>query len=206
MVTIFVHRDGRTERAPAVEPAWLDPAAPVSLWVDLASPTPDESRLLGDVFGFHELAVEDASSALQYPKVEAYDGYLYLVLHGIDFRASEHAFATHDVDFFLGRNLLVTVHDGNRRSVEEVRALCDRSGKLLADGPVAVLHRIVDSLVDHYAPEVDKLEDRLDAIRLTCCRRPMAARSGCCWTETGHRVAAARGAAAARRRGTARTP
>ena len=164
MVTIFVHRDGRTERAPAIEPAWLDPAAPVSLWVDLASPTPDESRLLGEVFGFHELAVEDASSALQYPKVEAYDGYLYLVLHGIDFRASEHAFATHDVDFFLGRNLLVTVHDGNRRSVEEVRALCDRSGTLLADGPVAVLHRIVDSLVDHYGPEVDKLEDRLDAI------------------------------------------
>jgi len=119
---------------------------------------------LTDVFHFHELAVEDAASSLQYPKVETYDGYLYLVLHGIDFETAQHTFATHDIDFFLGRNYLVTIHDGHQRSVAEVRDQCERDGHLLARGPVGLLHRIVDTLIDHYAPEVDKLEHRLDEV------------------------------------------
>src|SRR5678810_1196684 len=49
------------------------------------------------------------------------DGYLYVVLHGIDFRAGEKGFATHDVDFFIGPNYLVTVHDGNSRSIDEIQ-------------------------------------------------------------------------------------
>jgi magnesium transporter len=164
VLTIFVHRAGSTQRAHDIDPAWLEPSANVHVWVDLAGPTPEESRILTDVFHFHELAVEDAASALQYPKVETYDGYLYLVLHGIDFEAAQHTFATHDIDFFLGRNYLVTIHDGHQLSVAEVRDQCERDGHLLARGPVGLLHRIVDTLVDHYAPEVDKLEHRLDEV------------------------------------------
>ena len=72
------------------------------VWVDLAAPSIPESLILSDTFAFHPLSVEDATSALQYPKIEAYDGYLYAILHGIDFHAGEHGFASHDVDFFIG--------------------------------------------------------------------------------------------------------
>jgi Mg2+ and Co2+ transporter CorA len=41
-------------------------------------------------------------SARQYPKVEAYDGYLYVILHGIEYERRG-SFSTNDVDFFLGR-------------------------------------------------------------------------------------------------------
>jgi magnesium transporter len=108
--------------------------------------------------------VEDAMSKLQYPKVEAYDGYLYVILHGIESKAAEHCFATHDVDFFVGPNYLVTVHDGDSRSIADLRDHATRNAKILAEGPVALLHRIVDTMVDHYRPEMDKLEDRLDAL------------------------------------------
>lgn len=172
MITIFVHRNGRTERATEVDPMWLDPAAQVHLWADLTEPTPAEAKILTDVFHFHELAVEDAGSALQYPKVEAYDGCLYLVLHGIDYKASKHTFATHDIDFFLGRNFLVTIHDAHHRSVAEVRDQSERAGHLLVHGPVALLHRIVDTLIDHYNPEVDKLEKRLDAVETEVLSKP----------------------------------
>lgn len=164
MLTVFVHRNGRTERVAAVDPAWLDPAANVYVWTDLAAPTPEEARILSDIFHFHELAVEDATSALEYPKVEAYDGYLYLILHGIDFQARKHAFATHDIDFFLGRNFVVSVHDGHQQSVAGVREQLERNGQLLAHGPVPLLHRLVDTLIDYYNPELDKLENRLDAV------------------------------------------
>jgi magnesium transporter len=147
-----------------VEPAWLDPASPVVLWVDIVSPSDAEQRLLSEIFKFHPLSVEDALSALQFPKIEPYPGYLYLVLHGIDFKKGQTQFATHDVDFFLGRNYLVTVHDGNSRSIEGLKAVCNRHEGVLREGPVGVLHRIVDSMVDNYRPSVEELEDRISAL------------------------------------------
>jgi magnesium transporter len=164
VITVFVHDGGRTRPAPSVEPAWLRPESGASVWVDLAAPTPDEARVLRDVFRFHELAVEDALSQRHHPKIEAYDSYLYLILHGIDFEASRHRFATHDTDFFLGPTFLVTVHGGNRRSIADVRELCARSPHVLAEGPAALMHRIVDAMVDHYEPEADKIEDGIDAL------------------------------------------
>jgi magnesium transporter len=110
------------------------------------------------------LSVEDAKSKLQYPKVEAFDGYLYLVLHGVESKAEQGTFATHDVDFFVGANHLVTVHDGDSRSIAELRDHTTRNKRILGEGPVALLHRIVDTMVDHYRPEIDRLEDRLDAL------------------------------------------
>src|SRR5438034_8495471 len=121
MVTILVHRNGRTERATSLDRGWLNPAAGVMVWVDLESPSIPESLVLSDTFGFHPLSVEDAMSARQYPKAEAYDGYLYVILHGIESKVADHCFATHDVDFFVGPNYLVTVHDGDARSIIDLR-------------------------------------------------------------------------------------
>ena len=150
-----------------VEREWLDPSAPVTLWVDLTAPTDDDFRLLNDVFGFHPLSVEDARSTLQYPKVEPYPGYLYLVLHGIDLTKGRAQFATRDVDFFLGRNYLVTVHDGESRSIGRLRELCDQHERILSEGAVGLLHRIVDTMVEHYRPAIEGFEERLNKLEDT---------------------------------------
>ena len=147
-----------------VESNWLDLSSPVTFWADLASPTDDESRILSEIFHFHPLSVEDARSALQYPKVEPYPGYLYLVLHGIDLAKGKSQFATRDVDFFLGRNYLVTVHDGHSRSIHRIHELCDQHERILSEGPVALLHRIVDAMIDHYRPAIQEIEARLDKV------------------------------------------
>lgn len=148
-----------------IEPGWLTLSSPVTLWVDLSAPTEEELRTtLSDVFAFHPLSVEDARSALQYPKVEPYPGYVYLVLHGIDLKKGKSQFATRDVDFFLGRNYLVTVHSGESRSVSRVHEICDRHDYVLSEGPAALLHRIVDTMVDNYRPAIDELEARLDKL------------------------------------------
>jgi len=162
VITIFIHRGGKTEQVTSIERVWLTPASGIMVWVDLAAPSIPESLILRDTFKFHPLSVEDAMSARQYPKAEAYDGYFYVILHGIDFRGGEHCFGTHDVDFFVGPNYLVTVHDGDSRSIDDLRGHATRNPKILSEGPVALLHRIVDAMVDSYRPEIDKLEDRLD--------------------------------------------
>jgi magnesium transporter len=162
MLTIYVSNGRETRRADEVEPEWLLPKSGYYVWVDLQCPTEDEARILSEPFGFHELAIEDALKEIQTPKVESYGEYLYLILHGIDFSATEHCFATHEVDIFLGDRFLVTVHDEFSRSMERLREVCPRNDFVLAEGPVALLHRIVDSMVDNYRPEVEKLEARLD--------------------------------------------
>jgi magnesium transporter len=151
-------------RAERVEPRWLDPSSTAMVWVDLARPTDEESQILADLFHFHPLSIEDAQSKLQYPKVEPYPGYLYLILHGIDVRRGPEAFATRDVDFFIGATYLVTVHDGESPSITQLRELCDRHERLLAEGPVALVHRIVDGMVDHYRPVMEALEQRIDRL------------------------------------------
>ena len=164
MNTIFVHKNGQSEQATSIDRSWLAPGAGVFVWVDLAAPSILESLVLTDTFQFHPLSVEDAMARIQFPKIEAYDGYLYVVLHGIDFHASDECFATDDVDFFLGPNYLVTVHDGHSLPINDLRAHLTRNAKILGEGPVALFHRIVDAMVDHYRPEIDKLEERLTAI------------------------------------------
>jgi hypothetical protein len=164
LTTIFAHRNGRTEQVTSIDRTWLDPAASVVLWVDIAAPSVPESLILSDTFGFHPLSVEDAMSALQFPKVEPYDGYLYAVLHGLAYNKGDEGFKTHDIDFFLGRTFLVTVHDGTSRSISEIRDHCPRNHNILGDGPVALFHRIVDLMIDRYMPEVDEFEEWMDEI------------------------------------------
>jgi magnesium transporter len=165
VIRVFAHANGRTSQADRVDPAWLAPDSGVTVWVDLMNPTPDEGKqILSDVFHFHELSVDDALSALQFPKVESYGAYLYLILHRIDFAAREHCFQTHDVDFFLGDRFLVTIHSGDSRSFEQVSAICQRNTMALGEGSAALLHRIVDVIVDNYRPEIEQLSGRLDEL------------------------------------------
>lgn len=174
MLTIYRSQAGVTECVDRIDPAWLSPGSGVWVWADLAEPTPEEGRILADVFHFHELSIEDAMSEIHHPKVEPYGSYLYVILHGIDFRESEHCFRTQDVDFFLGDQFLVTVHPGISRTIAEMRGICVRNDRALGEGPAALFHRIVDAMVDHYRPEVDQLEERLDALEAEIFERPDA--------------------------------
>jgi magnesium transporter len=164
VISVYVNHGGATECVERVEPDWLAPGSEVTLWADIVQPVEEDFRILSDVFKFHPLSVEDARSALQFPKIEPYGHYLYLVLHGIDLKKGQTQIGTRDIDFFLGRNFLVTVHDGDSRSIARLREVCDRHERVLLEGPVALLHRIVDSMVDHYRPAIEELEDRIGKI------------------------------------------
>lgn len=164
MITIFAHQNGSTSSADRVDPRWLRPDSGVWVWVDLSAPTAEEMGILSSVFHFHELSIEDARAEIHHPKVETYGSYVYVILHGIDFRAREHRFSTQDVDFFLGPQFLVTVHGGVSRSIGKTAEICEKNSYVLEEGPAALMHRIVDTMIDNYRPEVEKLQQRLDRL------------------------------------------
>ena len=172
MIAYYVHREGRTERLDALDPAWVTPESGVRVWADVTEPTEMDGRVLETVFGLHPLAVQDAIETVNNPKVEMFAGVLHAVLHGIDFQSDTDTFDTHDTDFFLTRSYLITVHDGKRRSIQRVHELCLQNQAVLGEGPAALMHRIVDTMVDHYRPEVEELEERLDQIEEQVLEQP----------------------------------
>lgn len=164
MLTVLVHEHGATRTAAAVDAAWLAPASGVLLWVDIVDPVEADLRLLTDPFDFHPLAVQNARSAVQFPKVEPYERFLYLVLHAIDQAPKEGTLVTGDIDFFLGANFLVTVHASPTRSVTDLRAICEGHHHVWAEGTVGLLHRIIDGMVDNYRPAMEEVEQRIEDV------------------------------------------
>src|SRR5437764_12951944 len=99
-----------------VFPALQDPNAHV--WIDLEAPTDQEARqVLEDAFHFHPLSIEDCLAPDSAPKVEEYSPrendqfapYLFVVLHAVNYNRNG-VFATSELNFFLAKNFLVTVH------------------------------------------------------------------------------------------------
>lgn len=172
MVLYHVYRDGVTSHPDGIEREWVAPGSPVRVWADVRKPTPEDAEVLREVFGIHPLAVDHALEAEQHPRLEVFERVLYVVLHGINFERERDTFETHDTDFFLTKEYLVTVHDGQRRSIAHVEALCHKTDLILAEGTSALMHRIIDTMVDHYRPEIDEVELELDRIEDEVIQQP----------------------------------
>ena len=174
MITIFVHRDGKTEQAHEHRSrlARIRPPA-CTFWVDLAAPSIPESLILSDTFAFHPLSVEDAMSARQYPKAEAYDGYLYVILHGIDFTPGEQRLRARTTSTSSSaRTTSSPSTTATRASITELRDHATRNPQDPRRRPGrAACTASSTRWSTHYRPEIDKLEDRLDELEKADLRR-----------------------------------
>ena len=166
MVHSFVFAEGKlVERDMdlATIPMLLKDAG-VHVWVDMENPTPEESkRVLEGIFQFHPLAIDDCLAPSQLPKVEEYDGYLFFVIHAVDFNRKDEHFRTEELNLFLGKNFLVTWH---REPLKSIQAALDRCGKTTqaARGSDRVAHSILDALVDNYLPVLHEFGDDVNEV------------------------------------------
>ena len=136
------------------------------LWVDLQQEAIDRCRpLLLETFGFHPLAVEDALEEKHVPKVDAWDGYIYLVLHAIQFMPEvERPLATLELDTFVGKNYLVTYSSKPIAALERVWENYQRDERSLARGAERLLYEISDELVADTLPVIEAIDDIIDTI------------------------------------------
>ncbi len=134
------------------------------VWVDLESPTPDEAAVLLRVFRFHPVAVEDALEDVVHPKVDDYGKYLYVVLHGVlhDTLPEDGTVMMHEVDFFLGRELVVTHHEGVSMSCNKVWERVRRTPELFLGGCDLIFAAIVEAMIDRYMPVIEAFDERVD--------------------------------------------
>lgn len=136
----------------------------IHVWVDLQNPTAEESkRVLETIFQFHPLAIEDCLAPSTLPKVEEYDGYLFIVIHAVDFNRKDEHFQTVELNLFLGKNFLVTWHG---EQIKSILAALDRCGRAtqVARGSDRVAHSILDALVDSYLPVLHEFGDDVNEV------------------------------------------
>jgi magnesium transporter len=165
------YRDGRRQQAapmPAEEAAAICRREPGFVWLGMVEPQPDELVAMQDVFGLHELAVEDAQSFHLRPKVEQYDeGVTFVIL-----RTARYVEETEEVDFgevavFVGESFLITVRQGAASDLHGSRLRLEQRPQLLEAGPHAALWAILDKVVDDYAPVVEALERDIEEVEQT---------------------------------------
>jgi magnesium transporter len=134
------------------------------VWIGLYEPTEEEFDSLQREFNLHPLAVEDAIHAHQRPKVEVYDGMIFMVLKTARYVDPTEVIELGEVLVFLGKDYVITVRHGQGSSLAGVREELERNPEHLRRGPGAALHAILDRVVDDYQPAIEGLETDIDEV------------------------------------------
>jgi magnesium transporter len=143
------------------------------VWIGLYEPTEPQLMLLGDEFGLHPLAMEDALEAHQRPKLERYGDHgetLFAVLKTVSYvphdqlTATSEVVETGEVMVFCGPGFVITVRHGAHGELKRLRQSLEAEPKRLRPGPGGVLYAIADHVVDAYLDVADSVQGDIDTI------------------------------------------
>jgi magnesium transporter len=168
IVDLAVYDEGRRRPgvlaiADALEAA-SDPGS--FTWIGLHHPTQSEFDSVRHEFGLHELAVEDAVKAHQRPKLEVYGTDIFVVLKTARYLDVEETVEFAEIQLFVGRDYVVAVRHGEASALAEVRKRLEDDPERMALGPMAVLHAVMDRVVDDYEPVIAGLDNDMREIEV----------------------------------------
>ena len=134
------------------------------VWVDLLEP--DEAQLceLADELGLHELAVEDALSPHQRPKLDRYDDHLFVSCHAVETDIENGELLETEIDAFVHDRWFITVRKNDRFDIETVTARWDRSPNLAVNGVSFLLYGLLDVIVDGYFDAIQTFDEYYETI------------------------------------------
>jgi magnesium transporter len=134
------------------------------VWIGFFEPTEEEFESLATEFDLHPLAVEDAIHAHQRPKLEVFGDMVLLVLKTARYVDPTEVIELGELLVFLGHDYVITVRHGEASELRVVREELERDPERMRSGPGAVLHAILDRVVDDYAPAIDGLQEDIDEV------------------------------------------
>jgi magnesium transporter len=150
-------------------------AAGEFLWLDLDGVDDEARDLLLTVFKVHPLAVEDAQNFGQRPKLEDYDDFMYMVVHG----ASTDQSSTEEVHFIFADHFVITIHHGPCIYMDEVRErIAHRRASEVRAPQIAVIYLVIDELVDSFFPMLNKFDNEIDDLEDAILVKPTDAQLG----------------------------
>ena len=128
-------------------------------WVGLAEPTAEEMARVGRQYGLHPLAVEDAMTPAQAPKLDVYDDLSFIITRTAEFEGEESESLVYgQTAIFISCDYIITVRFGSARAHSALRKKLEKDPQHLAQGPDYVAHAVLDFVVDGFAPIIDQVE------------------------------------------------
>jgi magnesium transporter len=137
------------------------------VWIGMHEPSPEELQAVQDLYGLHPLAVEDALSAHQRPKLERYDQMLFLVVKTLWYVDEHDAVETGEIAVFVGDHFVVTVRHGEGAQLSEARHRLEGHDQVLMHGPSAVVYAVCDEVVDGYEDVAASLAEDVDEVEMS---------------------------------------
>jgi magnesium transporter len=138
-------------------------------WLDLTSPSDEEIKRLGQILNFHPLAIEDTLHFDQRPKLDEYDGYVFMVFYGADERPDYEGDFLHEVHFFVSGQYLITVHRAPLPALDVQRGKLERQ---ILHSEQFVLYRVIDALTDSFFPLLARMDDEIDELEKAMVENP----------------------------------
>lgn len=139
-------------------------------WIDMIGPTQEHIRVMRDVLGFHPLAIEDTINQRQRPKVEDYGEVIFTILNTISVVDGEVEFA--EVDLFVSRRYLVTVHEKAEPLIEHVIRQCGTTNNGVPVSVGYAVYALMNRMVDDYFPILDRIGDEIDDLNERILEKP----------------------------------
>jgi magnesium transporter len=134
------------------------------VWVALLDPTVNEIMKMKEEFDLHPLAVEDALTGHQRPKIEEYGNSLFAVIQVLKY---DDDISVGELDIFAASDYVLSVRNRSDVTFLGVRERCEQEPQLLSQGSGFVLYALIDAVVDRYFPIVERLELELENIEET---------------------------------------
>jgi magnesium transporter len=137
-------------------------------WIDIVKPSKTEINMLKDEFDFHELLLEDCMTEHQRPKIDDYDDYCFIVLHLPRYKKELMRLDSEEVDVFIGRDFIITLHEGELKPLTSFSNLCstkeDYRKEYMEEGAALLLYEIIKRLFNYCFPMIDKMGSSIDDI------------------------------------------
>ena len=138
-------------------------------WLDLERPSAGSIELLGELFHFHPLALEDSHHFGQRPKLDDYDNHMFLVYYGARPGGGEDAEMLVEVHTFLSGSFIITVHQLPCAELDELRARLPRQSKRSEQ---FIIYRVLDALTDSFFPALEGIGDQIDQLEAEILEKP----------------------------------
>lgn len=134
------------------------------VWVDVCPPDPIDLQLVADELGLHSLAVADAMSNRQRPKFSRYDGHDFLTVYAVQLNVETGELVTSEIAAFITSTALVTVRKDDAFPLEGLLERWDDSAGLTTYGVGALVHGLLDHVVDGHFAVVQSLDDQIEEL------------------------------------------
>ncbi|MBP7652180.1 magnesium transporter CorA family protein [Candidatus Dependentiae bacterium] len=165
MIDITYYNGDSAKKISCDELKKIYPPAKGFIWIDLNAANKNESDLiLEQFFNFHPLTIEDCGIFIDHPKIDEYENYLFIVFHSLFYHEQELRTATWELDFFVGKNFLVTNHLKPIQHLDDIKTKLLNLDENLIKGIDFLVAFILTAKVDSYYPVLSSINKKLNEV------------------------------------------